>query len=217
MKKIKFIFKIIGIIVFCHVITGVFIWLIYPLLLDKNGNIFADETYQDTIKQNIGGEIIRNIHHYNDLQSFDYVIKYTYKNQKDSISTIGSGHYYCKNLPANEQLIKFGKWLIFKTSGGREYDFVFICDTNTHIWNKYDISPYGIEDEDLWINQHIESDLGNWDSEAKVENIDGNGNITVRYVYAKKDRIFSFIKGKRKIIYKINAKTGTPEMKVISK
>jgi hypothetical protein len=39
-----------------------------------------------------------------------------------------------------------------------------------------------------------------------------HGNIIVLYIYAKKNRIFSFIRGKRQITYKINLQTGRPEM-----
>jgi len=204
MKAIKFIFIFISIVI------------IILSSCNIDGQIFSDEIYQDTIKQNIGGEIIRNIHYYNDFQSFNYDVKYTYKSKYDSISDIGSGHYYSQQLPVDEQLIKFGKWLIFKTNGDRNKDFIFICDTNTCTWIKYEISPYEIERTALWIEQSIESELNNWDTVSKVKNIDKNGNITILYVYAKKNRIFSFVRGKRKITYKINMETGVPKMTAIS-
>ena len=185
---------------------------------NKKGQIFSDETYQDTIKQNVGGAIIRNIHYYNDFQSFDYKVSYTYKDKYGSISKIGSSHYYCKRPPVDEQLIQYyNKWLIFKTSGYRDKDFVFICDSNTLVWRKYEMSCSEIESTDLWINQRIESELGNWDNVVKVENIDENGNITVLYVFRKKNGKFPFFRDKRKITYKINKKTGVPEMTTISK
>jgi len=205
MKTIKFICIFIGIVV-----------LIILSSCYKDGSIFSDEIYQDTIKQNTGGIIIRNIHHYNDFQSIYYQIQYSYKDTHDSLCIIGSGYYRGKRPPQNEQLISVGKWLVFKTSGGKNKDFVFICDSKTRIWIKYEMSYSEIESTDLWMKQHIESAFAG-DTFAKVENIDGNGNITVLYVYAKKNRIFSFSRGKRKITYKINLETGVPEMKVVSK
>ena len=43
---------------------------------------------RDTIKQNIGGLLVRNIHHYNDFHSYDYDIEYSYSDKFDSINKI---------------------------------------------------------------------------------------------------------------------------------
>ena len=180
-------------------------------------NIFTDETFQDTIKQNIGGELIRIVHHYDDFHSFDYDIKYYYKDKFDSICYIGFGRYHGQKLPKDEQLRQLGNLTVFKTSGDREKDMLFINDNNSKIWTEYEISPKSIEQTDMWKKQNINSQIGNWDTVSKIENIDENGKITVRYIYAKKNRIFSFITGKRLITYKIDLQTGELEMIEVSK
>ena len=178
-------------------------------------SVFSDETYQDTIKQNIGGSLIRDIHYYNDFQSFIYDINYSYKDQFDSINIIGYGSYYSQKPPKDEQLIQIDKWKIFKTSKDRDVDVLFVCDNYSNNWTEYEISPETIEQTDLWKKQKINSQVDNWDSVSKIEKIDKNGTVTVLYTYAKKDRIFSFITGKRQVIYKIDFQTGRLEMNKI--
>lgn len=179
-------------------------------------SIFTDESYQDTIKQNIGGSLIRDIHHYNDFQSFIFDIKYSFKDQFDSIKVIGYGSYYSQKPPKDEQLIQIDKWRILKTSKDRDVDVLFICNNSSKIWTEYEISPETIEQTDLWKKQKINSQVDNWDSVSKVEKIDKNGNVIVLYTYAEKDRIFSFITRKRQIIYKIDFQTGRLEMSKIT-
>ena len=174
---------------------------------NSTDNIFTDETFQDTIKQNIGGFLIRDIHHYNDFNSFNYDIEYSYKNINDSISKIGLGSFYGQEPTENEQLIQLGKWTVFKTSGDRDKDYIFICDTN-NVWTKYEISSETIQHTELWKEQKNDAQNANWDNVAKVTEIDNNGKLTILYKYAKNKRIFSFMTGKRKIVYKINPQTG---------
>jgi hypothetical protein len=179
---------------------------------DSGESVFTDKTYQDTIKQNIGGLLIREIHYTDDFHSWINDIKYSYKDKFDSISNIGSGTYYAEEPPKDEQLFHFGKWTVFKTSGDRDKDLLFIYDKDKKIWNEFAISPETIEQTDLWRNKNIDSELHNWDTVSKIDKIDQDGNIIVLYTYAKKNRIFSFIRGKRQITYKINLQTGRPEM-----
>ena len=182
---------------------------------NSTDSIFTDETYQDTIKQNIGGLLIRDIHHYNDFNSFNYDIDYSYKDKNDSISKIGLGSFYGQEPPKEEQLIQIDNWTVFKTSGDRNKDFVYVSNSD-NIWTKYEISPETIEQQDLWKEQKIDSQLDNWDTVSKIKEIDKNGNIVVIYTYAKKKRIFSFFTGKRQITYKIDLQTGRPELTEIS-
>jgi hypothetical protein len=179
---------------------------------DSGESVFTNKTYQDTIKQNIGGLLIREINYTDDFHSWINDIKYSYKDKFDSISNIGSGTYYAEEPPKDEQLFLFGKWTVFKTSGDRDKDLIFIYDKDRKIWNEFAISPETIEQTDLWRNKNIDSELHNWDTVSKIDKIDQDGNIIVIYTYAKKNRIFSFIRGKRQITYKINLKTGRPEM-----
>lgn len=179
---------------------------------DSGESAFTDEKYQDTLSQNIGGSLIRNIHHTNDFQSYNYDIEYLYLDEQDSIKKIGLGSFYGQEPPRDEQLIRLGKWTIFKSSGDRDKDLLFICDNETKKWTEFEISPNAIEQTVLWKEQNIASQLGNWDTVSKIDKIDANGNITVNYTYAKKNRIFSFITGERQITYRINLQTGRPEM-----
>ena len=179
---------------------------------NTSDSVFTDETYQDTIKQNIGGELIREIHHSNDFSSFNYDIEYSYKDKHDSICKIGSGSFYGQEPPKEEQLIRLGKWTVFKTSGDRDKDFIFICDKNSNVWSKYEISPETIEQSDLWKSKKNDSQVNNWDSVSKIEKVDHNGNIIVIYTYPKKDRIFTFLTDESQIIYKINTSSGRLEI-----
>lgn len=183
---------------------------------ESGDSVFADEIYQDTLKQNIGGFLVRSIHHYNDFQSYNYDIEYSYIDKLDSINKIGSGSYYSEEPPKDEQLIQLAKWTILKTSGDRDKDLIFICDNDSKKWTEFEISPKTIEQTDLWKEQNIDSQLDNWDTVSKIDKIDQDGNITVQYTFAKKNRIFSFITGERQITYKINLQTGRPEMTEIS-
>ena len=177
--------------------------------------IFTDETYQDTLKQKIGGVLIRKIHYSNDIHSWVNDINYSYHNGFDSIN-IGSGTYYGEQPPKDEQLVRWGKWILFKTSGDRDKDLLFVCDYKKK-WNRFEISPQIIEQTNLWKEQRIESQLDNWDTVSKIGRIDKNGNVIVFYTYAEKNRIFSFSTEERQITYRINMQTGWPEITSIAK
>ena len=178
---------------------------------NSTDSIFTDETYQDSIKQNIGGLLIRDIHHYNDFNSFNYDIEYSYKDKNDSIKKIGVGSFYGQVPPKDEQLIRIDKWIVLKTSGDRDKDFIYIGDGN-NIWTKYEISPETIEQQDLWKAQKLETRTDNWDSVSKVKLIDSNGNITVVYTFVREKFIPFFKTGKRKVIYSLNRITGILEI-----
>ncbi len=175
---------------------------------NSSNSVFTDETYQDTIKQNIGGLLIRNIHHYDDFNSWIYDIDYLVDNKSDSLKVIGSGSFYCQKPPKDQQLIKLDKWIILKTCSDRNADVIFICDSSFRLVSKNIISPKTIEQEDLWKSQNIESSMDNWDSVAKIEQIDSKGQISVIYTYAKKKRIPFFKTSKRKLIYSIDNGVG---------
>lgn len=178
---------------------------------NSTDSIFTDETYQDSIKQNIGGLLIRDIHHYNDFNSFNYDIEYSYKNKNDSIKKIGVGSFYGQEPLKDEQLIRIDKWTVLKTSGDRDKDFIYIGDGN-NIWTKYEISPETIEQQDLWKAQKIDTRTDNWDAVSKVKKIDSNGDVTVVYTFVREKFIPFFKTGKRKVIYNLNKTTGILEM-----
>lgn len=190
-----------------------FTFIISTLFSCENSGegIFTDEKYHDTLQQNIGGYLVRNIHHYNDFHSFNYDINYSYVDKLDSIYTIGFGSFYGQEPPSDEQLIRFGKWIILKTSGDRDKDFLFIGDINNS-WTRYEISPETIEQKDLWKAQQIKTRTDNWDAVAKVSEIKPNGDITVVYTFVREKFIPFFKTGKREIIFNMDKETGKLEM-----
>jgi hypothetical protein len=175
-------------------------------------SVLTDKYYSDTINQKNGGKLIRDIHYWDTFHSWDYEIKYSYKDKFDSIYVIGSGNYHGQEIPKDDQLIQVNKWTIFKTSRSRDADVIFVWNKNSNTWTEYEISPETIEQTDIWKKQKINSQLDNWDTVSKIKKIDENGNITVLYTFAKKNRIFSFITSKRQINYRINLQTGRPEL-----
>ncbi len=184
---------------------------------NSTDSVFTDETYQDTIKQNIGGFLIREIHHYDDFHSYNYDIEYLFKDKNDSIYKIGLGSFYGQEPPKDEQLIRIDKWIIFKTSGDRDKDFIYIGNSS-NIWTKYEISPETIEQQDLWTAQKIDTRTDNWDAVSKIKNIDSNGNVTVVYTFVREKFIPFFKTGKRKVIYSLNNINGRLEMtKILEK
>lgn len=188
-----------------------------PFFSCNSGDIFTDESFRDTLNQKIGGVLIRDIHHYNDHQAFNYDVQYTYQDKQGKSSKIGFGSYYCETPPANEQLLKLGNLLVFKTSGDRNKDMLFICDTANCKWTGFEISPHTIESSELWKRQRIDSQVDNWDSVAKIKSIDTTGNVLVDYIFPKRKRIFSFITSERRISYKIDPVTGRLEISRIIK
>jgi hypothetical protein len=191
-------------------------FLLFGLIsCNSTDSIFTDETYQDAIKQNIGGFLIRDIHHYDDFNSVIYDIEYSYKDKNDSVSKIGLGSFYGPEPPKDEQLIRVDKWTVFKTSGDRDKDFVYIGNSS-NTWTKYEISPETIEQQDLWKAQKIDTRTDNWDSVSKVKKIDSNGNVTVVYTFVREKFIPFFKTGKRNLIYSINKITSRLEMTKIS-
>ena len=77
---------------------------------NSTDSVFTDETYQDTIKQNIGGFLIREIHHYDDFHSYNYDIEYLFTVSehvflpppKVKSAVIRLKRNSIKNLPCNE-------------------------------------------------------------------------------------------------------------------
>jgi hypothetical protein len=197
-------------------IISIFFLLSLTACDDFVKNALTDETYIDTLKQNIGGELIRNIHYSNDFQSWDFDIQYSYKDKFDSIYIIGSGNYHGQSLPKNEQLIQLENWVILNTNNGFHCKII-IGLLKTNNWTEFEISPQTIEKDIVWQRQNINSNPNTGDSKVTIEKLNTKGDFSVIYKFAKKDRIFSFMTGKRRVKYKINLETGRPEMTSVSK
>ncbi len=217
-KKIKEknkTYKYLGLVLFI-ITTGSILYLIYHMFTTGLDMEPQYETVE--IKQKIGGSLICESALWYDIHSADYIISYKYKAENDSIYEIGVGTYH-SNWPRNEQLVKFDKWIILKTSNGLDSDKLIIGNLETNKWKEYIISPLDIEQTELWEKLKIETELYNWDTQAKVEKIDTTGIVTVTHQYRKANvSTFETHKnGKRKVYYKINRKTGIPKVIKISK
>lgn len=105
---------------------------------------------------------------------------------------------------------------MFKTSRDRDKDVLFIYDNIQSKWDEYEISPTTVEQEALWKNQNIDSEIGNWKTTSKITKIDKFGVITVHYRYAKKNRTLLSSQGECLISYRIDSETGRPEMTRVS-
>ena len=113
-------------------------------------------------------------------------------------------------MQMDEQLIKYKDWIILQVG-----DSVIIGSLILNKWDKYDFSPKEIEAHSLWINNKVNSSPDNGSSFVRIEKINTEGEITIFYTYAIKDRIFSFMVGKKLVKYQINLSTGIPEMKEV--
>ena len=183
----------------------------------NSGDALSDKTYSDTIKQTIGGNLIRNVHYWNTFHSTNYDITYHYLDKSDKNYIIGKGSYQEQNLPKNEQIIRLGKWTVFKTSKSREADEIFIGNKIDDVWKTYEISPNLIEQTEMYKKLKLNSDTIVYDTKSKVIRIDPNGNVTALYVFGLKNRIFSFERDKRLVNFKIDLQTGNLIMKSILK
>ena len=171
----------------------------------------TDKTYKDTIKQNIGGELIRDIHYYDDFHGWDHDIQYSYKDEVDSIHVIGSGNYHSQDIPKDEQLLVINKWTVLTTNDGFHCKII-VGDMEANNWTEFEISPQTIEDDLVWQNQKINSEPNNGDSKVTFKSVTKGGEFSFIYKFAKKNRIFSFMTGERQVVYKLNMQSGRPEM-----
>ena len=127
-------------------------------------NALTDKRYTETIAQKIGGQLICNVHFYDDFSSSDYDIEYSFKDEQDSIHKIGTGRYSGQEWPKDEQLFKLEHWIILKTSKDRDADKLIVGDIQANSWTEYEISPEAIERDDFWEKEKVNSDSDNFDS-----------------------------------------------------
>ena len=174
-------------------------------------NALTDKTYKDTLKQNIGGELIRDIHYYDDFQAWDNDIQYSYRDKFDSIHEIGSGNFHSQDIPKDEQLLTINKWTVLPTNDGFHCKMI-VGDMKANNWTEFEISPQTIEQDLVWQNQNINSEPKNGDSKVTFMCVTKEGEFSFLYKFAKKDRVFSFMTGEREVVYKLNMQLGKPEM-----
>ena len=173
----------------------------------------TDTTYTVSIPQNIGGALICKIKYSDDFNSWTYDINYSYKGKSDSVIKIGSGRYEGKEWNKDDQLFASKNWMILKTKDSHSSDKLLIGKIENVDWKAYVISPKSIEEDSIWKVKNIDSDYENYDSVSEIKEINDSGEILVIYKYAKRNRIFSFMTGKRLIIFQINPINGNLEMK----
>jgi len=174
-------------------------------------NALTDKIYKDTLKQNIGGELIRAIHYYDDFQAIDYDIQYSYKDKYGSIQKIGSGNYHNQNIPKDEQLLEINRWTVLQTNDGFHCK-VIVGDAITDSWTEFVVSPHTIEQDVIWQNQNVDSELSNGDSKVTLKSVTNEGVFSYIYEFAIRDRLFSFITGERLVVYKLNMGSGRLQM-----
>lgn len=174
-------------------------------------NTLTDITYKDTIKQNIGGELIRDIHYYDDFQGWDHDILYSYKDELDSIHNIGLGNYHSQDIPKDEQLLVINKWTFLPTNDGFHCKII-VGDMKANNWTEFEISPQTIEQDHVWQKSKINSEPNNGDSKVTFKSVTKEGEFSFIYKFSKKNRIFSFMTGERQVVYKLNMQSGRPEM-----
>ena len=161
--------------------------------------IFAPKRETIEIKQNIGGTLICNSSHY----TIDNICKinYKYKLDNDHSIKIGEGVYSEKEWGKNEQLIKYKDWIILKTESWSK-DKLIIGKTNVNVWKEFVPEPYEIEEQELWKNSGIESNL--WSRDFFIEEIN---NGIVKYKFGVK-KYFPDKCDSISIYYQIDEKTG---------
>lgn len=79
-------------------------------------------------------------------------------------------------------------------------------------WNEYIFSPDSIDYHAMWISEKINSIPHNGASEVRIISIDKKGVILVEYDYAIKGRPFPFNTGDRELIYRLEMKSGIPQL-----
>lgn len=174
---------------------------------------FDPEYSNALIKQKIGGVLICNTVYNADHHSWQYDVDYKYRALNDSVYEIGNGTYYGREWNKDEQLIKFGKWIILKTGGWIGSDKIVIRDMKSKKWSEYVFSPENIEKENLWTSSNIHS-LLNWCcTESFVTSIK-EGEIEVLYKF-RVDEHKTELLDSRKVIYSIDYETGKLKMSKI--
>ncbi len=169
------------------------------------------------IKQNIGGYLIANSVYNADFHSWNYDISYLYKTSDNKIYNIGEGNIEGpREWKKDEQLIEYKDWFILKTSYYNN-DKIIVRSWNLNSDKKIDyiFSPDEIEKEPIWMSKNINSSPDYYDSFTRINSINSEGEITVLYNYAIKDRILSSMTSKKLLKYQINFITGIPELKEV--
>jgi hypothetical protein len=205
--------KIIGLIA-----LSIVIWVQSCEFANKKAAEFissalTDTTYKVEIPQGIGGILVCDVHYSDDFQTFEYSISYHYKKRLDSMVHIGNGTY-CNTWKQKEQLLSIGAWTYLQTSADHHSDKLLIGQLDKpDSWREIVFSPKSIENDPMWISSQINSNPENYDSKVKIIDIDmKSGIINANYVFAKKNRIFSFMTGKRMITYELDKISGLPRM-----
>jgi len=209
-KKKHKVLKIISLCFFIGV-TVFMSYQSYKLITEDETESFGPKYETVELSQKVGGVLVCNSVYTADFHSWDYDINYNYK-QNDSLYQIGSARYSGKEWEKDEQFVKYGKWLLLKVSNDRDSDKLIIFNTITKKTNEFIVSPKTIESNIIWKSKNIKSKLNNWDTVAKIVDVNTAGIFKVLYIYRKEDNTLFDQNGEREIIYKINIKNGIPEI-----
>lgn len=162
-----------------------------------------------SIKQNIGGELICKSTYTADLQSWYYFIDYEYKKTSGDTLKIGKGEYYGREWDKKQQLIEIGDWLILQTGGEFKTDRLLIGNKKDSIWKTFEISPYTIEKDNLWISKKIYVKQSWSPQESFIKQINGN-KIEVEYLYRIGEKVEE--QETRLITFEFDERKGLPIM-----
>ncbi len=175
------------------------------------GIVYAFEPEYETvvIEQKVGGQLICKSVYIADHHSWQYDIDYSYLAPNKDTIRIGSGSYYGREWEKNEQLERYGNWLILKTGGFQKVDKLLIGKVDSSKWMNFEISSEKIEKDSLWISQDIHSRMHWLPNQSSITRID-NGIVTVGYLYRTGETVEK--QETRTITYKIDPSTGRPKM-----
>ncbi|TKB99131.1 hypothetical protein [Pedobacter cryophilus] len=170
-----------------------------------------DPVYSSTkIKQKIGGVLICNTIYNADHHTWQYDVNYKYQASNDSVYEIGQGTYYSREWNQDEQLIKYGKWIILKTGNWAGSDKIIVGNLKSKEWTEYKFTPENIEKSNIWTSSQTHSLLNYCCAESYITKIN-NGEIIVQYKF-RIDENNTDLMGTRNIKYQIDTASGDPNM-----
>ena len=189
--------------------------IIYSIkfFMDEAG--FGPKNETVIIDQNIGGKLICQSVYNADIHSWQYEIDYVYKDRTGVKILLGDGTYYGREWKKDEQLIKFGNWIVLKTGSWYGSDRIILKNLQTNSSNKFDFNDKFIENDSLWKAQRILSLLDYCCSESFVDKISKN-TVIVKYKF-RTEKTLTNLYDKRFVTYKIDSITGGIKMIKIEK
>ena len=181
---------------------------IYSIKFFINGAGFGNIYETVEIKQDIGGKLICNSVLL-DIRAWEYDVDYKYININGDTLDFKYGVYKLRVWKKDEQIKKYNDWLILKTGYWYGSDRLIIKNIQSDTTKIFDIDQQFIEIDSLWKVQNIKS-LNYCCAETFIENINKN-EISLKYKFRTDENLQNKY-DERRIIYKIDMKTGDIKM-----